>query len=79
MEEHVDERAIGRSKRESVIEECRPYIFCIIANVLLAGYNVICKIALNQGMNQYVLVVYGNAFGAVATALLAFLIERFLM
>lgn len=71
-------RAEGRSKRETVIEESKPYILCMFANVLYAGYNVICKLALNQSMSQYVLVVYGNAIGTIATGLLAFAFERFL-
>lgn len=46
--EEQNERAKGRSKRETVIEESKPYILCIFANVLFAGYNIICKLALNQ-------------------------------
>ncbi|KAF3445058.1 hypothetical protein FNV43_RR14751 [Rhamnella rubrinervis] len=74
--EEQDERARGRSKRETVIEESKPYILCIFANVLYAGYNIINKVALNQGMSQFVLVVYGNTLGTLATALLALTFER---
>ena len=74
--EDQGERVVGKSKREIVIEESKPYILCIFVNVLYAGYNIICKVALNQGMSQFVLVVYRNALGTLATALLALTFER---
>jgi hypothetical protein len=66
----------GRVKREKVYEELKPYIYCIFSNFCFAGYSIISKIALEKSMSRYVLVVYGHAFGTLATALLAFLFER---
>ncbi|XP_062153469.1 WAT1-related protein At5g07050-like isoform X2 [Alnus glutinosa] len=66
----------GRVKREEVYGELKPYIYCIFSNFCFAGYNIISKVALDKGMSRYVLVVYGHAFGTLATALLAFMFER---
>ena len=66
-----------RSKREIVIEESKPYILCLICVLVEAGNNIISKVTLDNGMSCYVLVFYGYAFGTLATALLAFLFERF--
>lgn len=63
---------------KAIFEELKPYIMCIIANIFCAGFNIVTKISLNQGMSPYVLVVYGNAFGALASAPLALFFERFL-
>ncbi|KAH7533635.1 hypothetical protein FEM48_Zijuj04G0152600 [Ziziphus jujuba var. spinosa] len=41
------------------------------------GYNIVCKVALDKGMSQHVLVVHGIVFGTLATALLALSVERF--
>lgn len=65
-----------RSKSEIVIEESKPYILCLICVLVEAGNNIISKVTLDKGMNCYVLVFYGYAFGTLASAL-AFLFERF--
>ena len=67
---------IENIKQEKLSEKLKPYIYCIFANVCLAGFNIISKIYLNKGMSLYVLVTYGQAIGALTTALLAFLFER---
>ncbi|KAF3443077.1 hypothetical protein FNV43_RR16998 [Rhamnella rubrinervis] len=55
-----------KEKEKIIVDNTRPQ----------QGFNIICKIALDLGMNQYLLLVYGNAFGTVATALLALTFER---
>ncbi|XP_019074425.1 WAT1-related protein At5g07050 [Vitis vinifera] len=40
-----------------------------------AGFNIVSKVSLDKGMSRYVLVVYGHAFGTLATALLVLLFE----
>lgn len=57
-------------------EVSKPYILCIFANICFAGFPVVIKVSLDKGMSCYVLVVYGHAFGTLATALLALLFER---
>ena len=66
-----------KSKREMFIEESTPYILCILGIICDAGFNIVSKVALDNGMSYYVLVAYGQAFKTVPTALLAFIFERF--
>lgn len=80
MEMQMEEQRVkGSSKRDKVIEEWKPYILCIFSNVCFAGFNIVSRVSLDKGMSRYVLVVYGHAFGTLATALLAFLFERFIV
>ncbi|XP_057978727.1 WAT1-related protein At5g07050-like [Malania oleifera] len=58
------------------LEELKPYAYCIFSNLCYAGFNIISKVCLDDGINPYVLVAYGHAFGAISTAILAFLFER---
>lgn len=80
MEMQMEEQRVkGSSKRDRVIEEWKPYILCIFSNVCFAGFNIVSRVSLDKGTSRYVLVVYGHAFGTLATALLAFLFERFIV
>lgn len=63
-------------KREMGYEEWKPYILCVFSNICFAGFNIVSKVSLDKGMSRYVLVVYGHAFGTLATALLVLLFER---
>ena len=74
-----DESARGGrgSSKQEVCEELKPYIYCVLANICFAGYNIVSKVSLDKGMNRYVLVAYGHAFGTLATAFLAVLFERY--
>lgn len=71
------ERMRGKSKRELLIEESMPYLLCLLCSIFGAGFFLVSKVSLDKGMSRYVLVAYGYAFGTLATALLAFLFERF--
>ena len=57
-------------------EEWKAYILCVFSNICFAGFNIVSKVSLNKGMSRYVLVVYGYAFGTLATAILVLLFER---
>ena len=64
------------SKRERLIDLLTPYILCVIANLLLWIDHS------HQGLyrercSRYVLLSYGQAFGALTTGVLALLYERF--
>lgn len=75
--EDLQEINIRSSKREIVIEESKPYILCVIANICIAGFNIVSTVSLDQGMRRYVLVVHGNALGTLASAPLALVFERY--
>ncbi|XP_021908969.1 WAT1-related protein At5g07050-like [Carica papaya] len=73
-----DEFRIGimNIKKETIVEDLQPYMLCILSNILFAGYTIVSKVCLDGGMSRYVLAVYAHAFGTMATALLALLLER---
>ncbi|XP_041003149.1 WAT1-related protein At5g07050-like isoform X1 [Juglans microcarpa x Juglans regia] len=80
MEEQDQESSVRDGRRSSskgeACEELRQYMYCIFSNVCFAGYNIVSKVALDKGMNRYVLVAYGQIFGTLATAFFAFIFER---
>ena len=77
MEAQQEENIGGmKRKRKLTIEGMKPYAICIFCNICFAGYKIISKVSLDNGMSSYVLVVYGHVFGTLTTALLAVLFER---
>ncbi|XVF81641.1 hypothetical protein PTKIN_Ptkin15bG0171600 [Pterospermum kingtungense] len=54
----------------------KAYAICIFCNICLAGYNIISKVSLDNGMSVYALVVYGYLVGTLTTALFAVILER---
>ena len=79
MEEREESARVGSEsrKRERLIDVLGPYILCIIANFFFAGLIIVVKVSLEKGFSRYVLVPYGQAFGALTTGVLALLYERF--
>ena len=79
MEEQEESARVGSEsrKRERLIDVLTPYILCIIANFFVAGLIIVVKVTLEKGFSRYVLVPYGQAFGALTTGVLALLYERF--
>lgn len=59
-----------------MMKDLKPYMLSIFCCFCYAGYNLVSKVSLDEGMSRYVLVVYAHAFGTLATAVLAFLFER---
>ncbi|XP_075646514.1 WAT1-related protein At5g07050-like [Castanea sativa] len=78
MEEQEESARVGSEsrKRERLIDVLTPYILCIIANFFFAGLIIVVKVSLEKGISRYVLVPYGQAFGALTTGVLALLYER---
>ncbi|XWS47427.1 hypothetical protein CRYUN_Cryun14cG0151200 [Craigia yunnanensis] len=77
MEAQQEENIGGMKRNRKVtIEGMKPYAICIFCNICFAGYNIISKVSLDNGMSSYVLVVYGHVMGTLTTALLAVLFER---
>ena len=65
------------SKRERLIDLLKSYILCVIANLLFSGLIIVIKVSIEKGCSRYVLLSYGQAFGALTTGVLALLYERF--
>ncbi|XP_065865378.1 WAT1-related protein At5g07050-like isoform X2 [Euphorbia lathyris] len=63
-------------KEENLMERLKPYIYSISIVLCLGGFNIVSKVSLDRGMNQYVLVAYGFAFATLTSVVLALLFER---
>eukprot|EP00253_Pinus_taeda_P014330 PITA_14330 len=59
-----------------LIEEGKPYVAMISLQFGYAGMAIISKVALNRGMNHFVLVVYRQTVATVVLAPFAFFFER---
>ncbi|XP_038890942.1 WAT1-related protein At2g39510-like isoform X1 [Benincasa hispida] len=59
-----------------MLSQAKPYIAVILQQFITAGMVVISKFALNQGLNQHVLVVYRYTIATVVVAPFAFVFER---
>lgn len=64
----------GRTK---CLQKLKPFIAVIFLQFGLAGMDVICKAALNDGMSNYVLVVYRHAVATIVMAPFAIILDRF--
>lgn len=68
------------SKHEGMSEIFRkgkPFLAVIFLQFGLAGMDVISKVALNQGMSNYVFVVYRHAVATIVMAPFAIVLDRF--
>lgn len=61
----------------SWFSKARPLIGVIFLQVGLAGMDVLCKAALNQGMSNYVLVVYRHAVATIVMTPFAIVLDKF--
>ncbi|KAK8931311.1 WAT1-related protein [Platanthera zijinensis] len=61
---------------QKVLQNAKPYAAMILLQLSYAGMFIISVATLKDGMNQFVLVVYRNAFAAAAIAPLALWFER---
>ncbi|WCJ39091.1 nodulin MtN21 /EamA-like transporter family protein [Euphorbia peplus] len=78
--EEIEKDLVGKQTenklKETHLVRSKPYVLCIFSCLSYATFNIISKVCLDKGMNPYVLVAYGYAFGTLSTAFLAFLFER---
>ncbi|XP_021888614.1 WAT1-related protein At2g37460 [Carica papaya] len=58
------------------LDTARPFIAVIFLQVGLAGMDILSKAALNQGMSNYVLVVYRHVIATVVIAPFAFFVDK---
>jgi hypothetical protein len=56
-----------------------PFVGMIIAVLAQSGSMVVIKVAMKDGMNKYVMVVYSMALSTILLLPLAFFINRFLL
>lgn len=63
-------------ERKEFLQRMKPFIAVIFLQFGLAGMDVICKAALNEGMSNYVLVVYRHAVATIVMAPFAIILDR---
>lgn len=66
-----------KSKLHNLFNRARPFIGVIFLQVGLAGMDVLSKAALNQGMSNYVLVVYRHAVATLVMTPFAAFLDKF--
>ncbi|XP_030440432.2 WAT1-related protein At2g37460-like [Syzygium oleosum] len=58
------------------IQKLKPFILVVFLQLGLAGMDIICKAALNEGMSNYVLVVYRHAVATIVITPFAIILNR---
>lgn len=56
----------------------KPYLAVIFLQFGLAGMDIISKVALNEGMSNYVFVVYRHAVATLVIAPFAIILDKYL-
>lgn len=57
----------------------KPYLAVIFLQFGLAGMDIISKVALNEGMSNYVFVVYRHAVATLVIAPFAIILDKYLL
>jgi len=73
MNKHVTSEKMSEFFRKG-----KPFFAVIFLQFGLAGMDVISKVALNEGMSNYVFVVYRHAVATVAMAPFAIVLDKYL-
>ncbi|KAK4800773.1 hypothetical protein SAY86_021260 [Trapa natans] len=63
-------------ERKGPFQRMKPFVAVIFLQFGLAGMDIICKAALNEGMSNYVLAVYRHAVATIVMAPFAIILDR---
>jgi hypothetical protein len=58
------------------LKAAKPFFAVVFLQFGLAGMDILCKAALNQGVSNYVLVVYRHAVATVVVAPFAVILDK---
>ncbi|KAL7091415.1 hypothetical protein ACP275_12G104400 [Erythranthe tilingii] len=67
---------ISRDEVQLMFVKAKPFLAVVFLQAALAGMDIIAKAALNQGMSNYVFIVYRHAVATIVIAPFAFLLEK---
>ncbi|CAN1304420.1 WAT1-related protein At2g37460 [Linum perenne] len=67
-----------KGKPNGLLERSKPFMAVTFLQVGLAGMDILSKAALNQGMSNYVLVVYRHAVATIVIAPFALVLDRYI-
>lgn len=62
--------------KSSAMEKCGPYVAMVLVQLAYGGSNILIKIALERGLNQFVLVVYRHIVAMFLLGPFAYMLER---
>lgn len=65
------------SKGHGWYESAKPFIAVVFLQFGFSGMDILCKAALNDGVSNYVLVVYRHAVATVVMAPFALLLDKY--
>ncbi|KAK9068498.1 hypothetical protein SSX86_012612 [Deinandra increscens subsp. villosa] len=74
-----DEQNMHNQKMSEFFRKGKPFFAVILLQIGFAGMDVISKVALNDGMNNYVFVVYRHAAATIVVAPFAIVLDRKIM
>lgn len=63
---------------KSLLEKAKPFLGVVFLQAGLAGMDIISKAALNEGMSNFVFVVYRHAVATLVIAPFAFLLDKYI-
>lgn len=66
-------------KKMSCMKKAMPFILVVLLQVGLAGMDILTKAVLNEGMSNYVLVVYRHGVAAIVMAPFAFYFDKYFL
>lgn len=67
---------VENGSRRKLFNKAKPFLGVIFLQVGLSGMDILSKAALNEGMSNYVFVVYRHAFAAIVFAPFAFFLDK---
>lgn len=67
---------ITRERRQLMFEKAKPFVAVVFLQAGLAGMDIISKAALNEGMSNFVFVVYRHAVATLVIAPFAFILDK---
>lgn len=56
---------LSRERMQLLFVKAKPFLGVIFLQLAVSGLDIICKAALNEGMSNYVLIVYRHAIATV--------------
>lgn len=69
---------VASERTSEFFRKGKPFFAVIFLQFGLAGMDVISKVALNEGMSNYVFVVYRHAVATVAMAPFAMVLDKYI-
>lgn len=70
---------VSKESTRLIFVKAKPFLAVVFLQVVAAGLDIICKAALNEGMSNYVLVVYRHAIATIFIAPFALALDKLIL